>query len=227
LFVFVAWASRQAYQRWEERHLVRRAAAYLSGGDVRSAALSARRALQLNSNSARAMRIVAQIAEQARDRTALDWRRKVVELEPHSTQDELALADCALQFGHINAAGKTLTSIDDGGKQTAAFHATAARLAKARQDPAKAKNEWGEAVRLAPNDESYQVQFALSCLEQPAAAEREQGIALLKRLRNSPMHRSAATRSLIADGIAHRATARGVAHSCARSAKLSRSDLHR
>jgi len=204
LSVFVAWGGGQAYQRWEERHLVRRAAAYLSGGDVKSAALSARRALQLNSNSGRAMRIVAQIAEQTRDRGALDWRRKVVELQPHSTQDDLALADCALQFGEINAAGRTLASIDDGGKQTAAFHATAARLAKARQDPAEAKNEWGEAVRLAPNDESYQVQFAFSCLEQPTAAEREQGLALLERLRNSRTQRSAATRSLIVDGVAHR-----------------------
>jgi hypothetical protein len=204
LFVFIAWGAWQAYQRWEERHLVRRAAAYLSGGNVKSASLSARRALQLNSDSARAMRIVAQIAEQARDRAALDWRRKVVELEPHSTRDDLALADCALQFGDIHAAEKTLASIDDGGKQTSAFHATAARLAKARQDPAEAKKEWGEAVRLAPNDESYQVQFALSCLEQTGAAEREQGLALLERLRNSPTQRSAATRSLIVDGVAHR-----------------------
>ena len=204
LSVFVAWGGGQAYQRWEERHLVRRAAAYLSGGDVKSAALSARRALQLNSNSGRAMRIVAQIAEQTRDRGALDWRRKVVELQPHSTQDDLALADCALQFGEINAAGRTLASIDDGGKQTAAFHATVARLAKARQDPAAARKEWGEAVRLAPNDESYQVQFAFSCLEQPTAAEREQGLALLERLRNSRTQRSAATRSLIVDGVAHR-----------------------
>lgn len=150
------------------------------------------------------MRILAQIAEQARDQAALDWRRRVVELEPHSTQDDLALADCALQFGEVNAAGKTLASIDDGGKQTAAFRATMARLARARLDLPAAKNEWGEALRLAPNDESYQAQFALSCLEQPAAAEREQGLALLEKLRNSPTQRSAATRSLIVDGVAHR-----------------------
>ena len=203
LFVFIAWGGWQTYQRWEERHLVRRAAAYLSGGDVKSASLSARRALQINSSSARAMRIMAQIAEHARDRATLDWRRKVVEVEPHSTQDDLALAECALEFGEINAAEKTLARIDNGGKQTAGFHATAARLAKARQDPAEAKNEWGKAVRLAPNDESYQVQFALSCLEQPGAAEREQGLALLEWLRNSPTQRSAATRSLIIDGVAH------------------------
>jgi hypothetical protein len=41
LFVFIAWGGWQAYGHWEERHLVRRAAAFLSGGDVKSAALSA------------------------------------------------------------------------------------------------------------------------------------------------------------------------------------------
>jgi hypothetical protein len=59
LFIFIAWGGWQTYQRWEERHLVRRAAVYLSGGDVKSASLSARSALQINSNSARAMRIMA------------------------------------------------------------------------------------------------------------------------------------------------------------------------
>ena len=91
LFLFIAWGGWHAYQRWEERHLVRRAAAYLSGGDVKSASLSARRALQLNSNSARAMRITAQIAEQARQRTALDWRRRIADGAPGAERDQMRL----------------------------------------------------------------------------------------------------------------------------------------
>jgi len=204
LIIFLLWGGCHAYEIWEEGHQVRRSAAFLSGGDGKSAALSARRALQLNPNNAPAMRIMAQIAEEARDRAALGWRRKVMELESRSTQDALALASCALQFGDTNTAEKSLIGLDDSGKHDAAFHAAAARLAKARKNPEEAKNEWGEALWLAPNDESYQMQFALSCLEQPAAAEREQGLALLERLRNSPTERSAATRSLIVDGIAHR-----------------------
>ena len=204
LIIFLLWGGCHAYEIWEEGHQVRRSAAFLSGGDGKSAVLSARRALQLNPNNAPAMRVMAQIAEEARDRAALGWRRKVMELESRSTQDALALASCALQFGDTNTADKSLIGLDDSGKHVAAFHAAAARLAKARKNPEEAKNEWGEALRLAPNDESYQMQFALSCLEQPAAAEREQGLALLERLRNSPTQRSAATRSLIVDGIAHR-----------------------
>ena len=97
-----------------------------------------------------AMRIMAQIAEEARDRAALGWRREVMELEPRSTQDALALASCALQFGDTNTAEKSLFRLDDSGKHGAAFHAAAARLAKARRNPEEAKNEWDEALRLAP-----------------------------------------------------------------------------
>jgi hypothetical protein len=210
LLITISVAGYRFYAGWEEGHLLRRAAGFISGGNDKDAALTVRRALQLQPESVHAARLMAEIAERAGDRAALDWRRKIVELGSHSTQDALALADCALQFGEINAAGKTLASIDDGGKQIAAFHATVARLARARQDPAEAKNEWGEARRLAPNDQSYQAQFALSCLEQPVAAVREQGLVLLERLRNSPTQRSAATRSLIVDGIAHRRPVEGL-----------------
>ena len=36
-----------------------------------------------------------------------------------------------------------------------------ARLAKAENKPAEAKQQWAEALRLAPNDESYKLEFAL------------------------------------------------------------------
>lgn len=204
LLILLTWGGCHAYQGWEEGHQVRRAVAFLRDGNFKSAALSARRALQLNSNSTGAMRIMAQLAEKSRDRAALDWRRKIVELEPNSRPDALALANCALQFGDIRTAEKSLTRIDDSGKQTAAFHAAAARLASARKNSAEAKNEFGKALRLAPNDESYQMEYALACLEQPVATEREEGLRILEKLRGSPAQRSTATRSLFLDGVAHR-----------------------
>lgn len=126
-----------------------------------------------------------------------------MELEPRSTQDALALANCALQFGDTNTAEKSLIGLNKSGKHDAAFHAAAARLAKARKNPQEARNEWGEALRLAPNDESYQMQFALSCLDQPTAAQRQEGLRILEKLRSSPVHRSTATRSLFLDGVTH------------------------
>jgi Tfp pilus assembly protein PilF len=158
LVILLAWGGCSAYQRWEERHQVRRAAVFLEHADFKSAALSARRALQLNANSTGAMRIMAQLAEKARDRVALDWRRKIAQLEPTSTADAIALSNCALQFGDMQTAEKSLAGINAAGKNTAAFHAAAARLAKARKNPVEEKREFGQATQLAPEDESYQME---------------------------------------------------------------------
>jgi predicted Zn-dependent protease len=203
LVILLVWGGYHSYQRWEERHQVRRAAVFLENSDFKSAALSARRALQLNANSTGAMRIMAQLAEKARDRVALDWRRKIVQLEPGSTADAIALSNCALQFGDMQTAEKSLVSISGAGKSSAAFHAAAGRLAKARKNPLEAKREFGQTLQLAPGDESYEMDYALACLEQTSAAERAEGLAILEKLRNSPAQRIAATRALFVDGLAH------------------------
>ncbi|HET9418883.1 MAG TPA: hypothetical protein VFO30_06040 [Chthoniobacterales bacterium] len=202
--VVLAWGGWRGYQRWEERHQVRQANAFIEHGDFKSAGLSARRALQLNLNSTGAMRIMAQLAEKAHDRVALDWRRKVLQLEPGSIDDAIALSDCALQFGDIRTADKTLVGINAAGKNTADFHAAAGRLAKARKNPTEAKREFAQARQLAPSNESYQLEYALACLDQSDAAARAEGVAILGQLRNSPFQRAAATRALLLDGAAHR-----------------------
>ncbi|MFN2541283.1 MAG: hypothetical protein ABR514_03820 [Chthoniobacterales bacterium] len=203
LLILFGWGGCRAYRSWEEGQQIRHANAFLSAGKLNSAALSARRALQLNPNSAGGMRIMAELAEKARDRVALDWRRKVVDLQPRSTADAIALANTALQFGDVRTAESSLLNIAERARGTPEFHATAARLAKARKNPAEAKAKFGEALRLAPNVESYQMEYALACLEQPGKDERDEGLRILEKLRHSPTQRAAATRSLLADGAAH------------------------
>jgi Flp pilus assembly protein TadD len=204
LLILFGWGGCRAYRTWEERQQVRHATAFLNAGKSNSAVLSARRALQLNPNSTAAMRIMAQLAERTRERVALDWRRKIVELEPDSTADAIALSNCALQFGDIRTAEKSLLSIVESARQTAEFHAAAGRLAKARKNPAEAKAEFDQARRLAPNEESYELEYALACLEHSSKGERDEGLRILEKLRHSPTQRAAATRALFADGVAHR-----------------------
>ena len=203
LLILFGWGGCRAYRIWEEHRQVQQATGFLSAGKLNSAALSARRALQLNPNSAGAMRIMAELAEKGRDRVALDWRRKVVELQPRSTADAIAVANTALQFGDIRAAEKSLLTIPESARATAEYHAAAARLAKARKNPAEAKREFGEALRLAPSSESYQMEYALACLEQPTREERDEGLRILGNLRQSPTQRAAATRALFTDGVTH------------------------
>ncbi|HSH37777.1 MAG TPA: hypothetical protein VK993_03245, partial [Chthoniobacterales bacterium] len=91
------WGAVHVFHNWQERHLVRRAAGYLSGGDTKTASLNVRRALQLNPDSASAVRMMAEIAEKAGDGTELNWRRRVVELQAGSVDDALALVRSALR----------------------------------------------------------------------------------------------------------------------------------
>lgn len=202
LFVFLCWGGCHLYSVVESRHVTRRAAAYLGAGDLRQAALSARRALQLDPASVEAMRILAQVAEAARDRSALDWRRKALELNTRSTEDALALAACALQFNDLSTAETTLAHLSDDARQTAGFHAVAAQLADAKKIPTDVESNWAKAVELAPENKSYQLQFGIALLRMDDSAKRKNGRVILEQLRLDEKQRAAATRVLIVDGAA-------------------------
>lgn len=201
LIVLLSWGGCQAYTTTQERRLIRRAAAYMSGGDLKAASLSAKRAIQMNPESAGAARMMAEIAEKAGERSALDWRRKVVELEPNSGADQIALAVSALRLKEVKIAEKALASVDDTSRQTADYHAAAAHFAEAQGATPQARDSWMKAVQLAPENASFQLQLALARLALPAAEERQGGLAALNSLRANPAERAAAARALVLDGI--------------------------
>jgi hypothetical protein len=205
LFVFLCWGGCRFYGVVESRHLTRRGAAYLSGGNLRAAALTGGRALQLDATNVGALKVLAQVAELSNDRSALDWRRKASELDPHSIENTLALATCALQFNDVATAEKALHRVDENGRNMAAYHAAAARLAEAKKEGAEAENHWARAVELAPENKSYQLQSALALLRMGNPAKRDAALAILEQLRHDEKQRVFATRALIVDGAAHRA----------------------
>jgi predicted Zn-dependent protease len=203
-----AWGGYNFYRTFEARHLARRAVAYLNGGELRDAALTARRAMQIDPGSLDAMRVLAMISERTNDRNALIWREKIVQLEPDSITDALALAQCALRFRDSAKAEKTLRLLPTDAQQIPEFHATLARLADARHKTAEAVEHWKEATKLAPENTAYQLELGLLLLRASDEEIRSTGRAMLTRLRGDKEQRAIATRALILDGIAHRADAR-------------------
>jgi hypothetical protein len=200
LFIVLCWGGCRAYSVFESQHLTRRGTAYLGAGDLRQAALSGRRALQLNPGNIAAIRLVARVAESSGDKSALDWRRKALELQPKSAEDAIALSNSALQFNDKALAEKTLQGIDESERNTAEFHAAAARLAEAQKKFPEAENHWSKAVELAANNGGYRLQFALALLRMGDAQKREKALSLLQELRADEKQRAAATRALIMDG---------------------------
>ena len=198
------WGGCHFAGEFQERRAVRRANGFISGGNLKEAALSARRALQANPSNVGALRIMAEVAERSDDRTAVDWRRKAVEVK-RSTDDLLALSKTALQFKEVGVAADALEKVDATDKETPGYHSAVARLAEAQHDLARAETEAARAATLAPNDKSYQLQLALLQLQIPE--KRESAVAILTTLRADPKFRLTATRMLLADGIAHGAPA--------------------
>lgn len=202
LLVLLCWGGCRAYNVFESRHLTRRGAAYLGANELRQTALSARRALQLNPNNVAAVRLLARAAELSNDRSAIDWRRKAVELEPRSAEDALALANCALQFNDMVTAEKSLQRVEESARQSAEFHVTSARFAETKKKFAEAEEHWAKAVELAGDNKFYQLQFALAVLRMDNRAKRKTALSILEQLRADEKQRASATRALIADGAA-------------------------
>jgi Tfp pilus assembly protein PilF len=207
LLIALFWGGHDVFVRWQERQLIRRAAYALQRGDEREASLAARSMLAIKPSSIGASRILAELAEHAGDRIALDWRRKVVELEPHSAEDALAWARCALQFHEIATAEGALSRVEETGRQTAGYHAVSALLAQARQQDEKAEHEWSEAVRLAPNEKAYELQLGILLLRSRDSERHASGEIILEALRRDPDQRASATRALINEGVARHQSA--------------------
>jgi predicted Zn-dependent protease len=196
----LAWGGYHVYETWQERRLVRRAAAYLGGGDVKQASLSARRAFQMNPESAGAARMLAEIGEAAADGSELEWRQRVVALAPQSVDDAMALVRTALRSNELPTAEHALQSIAPHAAHVPEYHAALGRVAEMRNRPADAEQHWQRAVELAPEQKSFQVQLAMLQLTAPDAAKRQAAIETLERFRTDESQRVAATRALIIDG---------------------------
>ena len=196
------WGGYDLYSRWQERRLVRRAVYAIEHGDDTTASLAARAVLERRPSSAAAARVMAELAERAGNRAALDWRRKVALLEPRSVEDSLAWAKCALQFSDIATAERALSVIEEPNRQRPGYHAISAFIAQARRQEEKADTEWAEAVKLAPEEKAYQLQFGMLRLRSSNEDRHAEGKAILTALRGDPKQRAQAARALIVDGAA-------------------------
>ncbi len=204
LLAFLCWGGVYLYRNFESKHLARRAAAYLSAGDLRQAMLSAQSARNIKPTP-EAARVLAQIAERTKNPTALEWRREAVKLAPNSQSDLVALANCALQFDEMAEAEKVLVTAKKNG-ETGASHAIAAQIADVKGDQADARREWTRAAEIEPGNKSYTLGLALANLRSNTPALQKAGHASLEELRADKGERLSATRALIEDAILRHAS---------------------
>src|SRR3954449_11176520 len=101
IFIGLIWGGHFAVVRLNVRRLLNQAHASFEKRDDRSALIAAQRAFELDLKNVEACRIVADVLERQGAPAAIEWRRRVLNLQPDSVNDRLTLARTALRVGQI------------------------------------------------------------------------------------------------------------------------------
>ena len=187
------------FHKWQERRLVAQANALVDQNDLKRASLDARRIMQINPDSAPGCRIMARIAEKGGSRAAIEWRRRVVDLDPGNVADVIALARAAIRFDDKASRDFALSKIPEAAKTTTEYHALAADLAALNRDDSQTETHLREAVRLDPANKENQLRLAALQLGSADEAVRAEARATLLRLQGDALVRRPATRHLAED----------------------------
>lgn len=189
------------FRSWQQRRLIAEANALVIQGDYRRASLDARRLLQINPESAEACRIMARIAEKAGSRTALEWRRRVMDLGSATPNDLILLARAAVRFDDRGTAEVAIAKLPESAKQLPEYHALLADIAYAQRDGAEMERQLSEASRLEPGNKDYLMRLAALRLGAADSSVRAKGKETLVEMQNDPILRREATRYLAEDAL--------------------------
>jgi cytochrome c-type biogenesis protein CcmH/NrfG len=191
----------RSYRNWQQRRLIAEANALVNEGDYKRASLDARRLLQINPNSAEACRIMARLSEKAGLRSALEWRRRVMELGQATPNDLILLARAAVRFDDRVTADVAISKLPESAKATAEYHALQADIAFAQRDGVEMERHLSEASRLEPANKDYLMRLAALRLGANDSEIRAKGKQTLVDLQNDPALRRDATRYLAEDAL--------------------------
>jgi cytochrome c-type biogenesis protein CcmH/NrfG len=194
------------FRAWQQRRLIAEANALVTQGDYRRASLDARRLLQINPESAEACRIMARLAEKAGSRTALEWRRRVMDLGAATPNDLILLARAAVRFDDRGTADVAISKLPENAKGLAEYHALLADIAFAQRDGVEMERQLSEAARIEPGNKDYTMRLAALRLGAVDPAIRAAGKDTLVEMQNDPILRREATRYLAEDALRQNTT---------------------
>ena len=199
LLVVICWGGHRFYVRWQEHKLMRQAHIAFDKNDLRWAKMAAQRAYAVEPESADACRMLGTVAERQGKPEAIDWRRRVVALNPNSMPDRIALVETALRFQQLAIAAGALAQVPAEQQNDARYHSTAAHVSLAKNDLATAEQHLTMAVRLSPNDPQRQLELAEVQLRSDDRNKRNAGRALAERLKGDSKARLHALHVLLDD----------------------------
>lgn len=212
--LLLGYSGYRGYELWKQNHWMSMARTYGAKGDVHSEYLCLEQALRFNSRNVDACRMMANLADAARSPAALTWRKRVVELDPNSMDDRLALAQTAIVLRDFATAENTLAGVSAAARNTAPYYNLAGELAAATDKPDEAETDFAQASRLDPSNPAPKLSLAVIELHRTNALDMAEARITLKRLSMDsvdPAIRIQAKRELIMDAMRFKDNATAVA----------------
>lgn len=180
--LLLGFCAYRAYELWKQGHWMTLAKAFAAQEDATNERLALDQALRMNPRNIEACRMMAYLEEATHKTDALKWRQDVVDLDPTSLDDRLALAQTALLFRDNDTASNALAGVDDAGKKTPAFYNTAGELALANRSLPEAESDFAEAVRLDPSNYGPQLNLSVVQLHSTNTLDMDEARITLKRI---------------------------------------------
>lgn len=205
VLLFLGYAGYLSFSKSKEARLLGMARRFMARSDKQDAVLSLTEVLHLDPQNIAATRMMADLAEEDRQANTFLWRNRVVQLDPHSSSDRIALASAAMLAGDFALATNSLAQVGPAYQKTAAYQNDAGILAITAHHPALAEAYFREASLLDPNNATPQLNYAVLRLHSTnlaAVAEARTALAELARGTNGPL-RCEALRELTADAYVH------------------------
>lgn len=180
--LLLAYTSYRGYQVWMESHGISLAKEYLSHSDGRSAFLALQQVLKTNPRNLEASRMVAGLMEVEHSPTALQWRQFVLELNPGSLADRLALAQAAIFYRDYPLATQALAGVATPDKNTVVYHDMAGMAALMGGQAVEAEAHFSESIRLDPSNLVPQMNLAVLRLHRTNALDMAEARIALQRI---------------------------------------------
>lgn len=200
--LLTGYAGYRGYKVWKQRHMMTLAREYLSKSDQRNAMLCLTQVLKTNPRNLEASRMMAEFCEAAHSPNAVVWRSRVLDMNPHSLQDRLALVNAALTARDAATASNTLAGVEAEDRKTPEFHRMAGAFAVATGNVKEAELHFTEIARLCPQDPIPQFNLAVLHLANTNANSLAEARAALNGFTQNPTNanlRCLALRELVAD----------------------------
>lgn len=206
----VGYGGYRAYLKWQPERLARQAQVFVEKGDYRNAALTVRRALQINSHNVNVCRTMARIVDKAGSPESVFWWRSVVSLSP-SKEDCLAYAASALRFSEPAIAAQALATVPEADRHSVDYQSSAGAVASALGKSKEALDHYAEALKLDPQSDQCALNLAVAQLASKEVALHDAGFETLERLATGKTYRVPAKRAMVKDLVARKEWERGLA----------------